>query len=1163
MLLGTNAADPTQPTGEAPWETYQRAAAAPPPAPADAPWLVYQHAATTGPVSVLQGPPKQPGPLEQQRYDLSVNGDRRAAASAAREAAEAPMRARILAAQATKAEADAADATAAGGANPTMDDHSMVQALIDGRMQFPTGNALRAPYWQAMLQKVSTADPTFDAVNYGARSATRRDFLSGKSAQNVRSLNTAIGHLGQLNGQIGGTASHGGFPGATLLNGVENAIDRSSGSAGITTYDQTAGALASELTQVFRGGGGAVSDIARELEHLSANGSEEQKRTAIRNIGGLLKSRLDALGDQYQQGMGTTAQPFQLLNPHAKAAYAALAGLAGDPAHPGTPPAAGGQPPAHPDGELVFDDQMPAKSASSYRLTSEQEQALQSMAMHGGTAEQMQALAHQYGGALDPDLTGQLVKYYADPSHRNVKPGFDYSRSDAIKPVDPQDGALGAGARGAADTLTLGLESKAAALAKTVTAGGTYAQNLDEVRGEQAFDEQNHPIARGVGQLVGGAFLPGFEAKGVGELAKVGFGYGAAYGGLSGDGDAGQRVAGAIGGGINGAIGGAVGGRLAELVGAGIGSRAAARATKAQDALPVIDAAERQGVPLAVPHVDPTTRARFAAVEAAPVSGGIARQALTDTGDAIERRVGEVGGGGAVDRQTLGDNLRAAGIASDQKARGKVSSAYGMAERSAAGQQVTPNAAVAALDEHIADLERTPNSSAAMLGTLRTLRNDLVEQPAAASGGGAAEAANTGSAAPIDLPRSAANVGDARRVVRGEFVGQPIKNDATGIEATVSNATLGKMTSASAMKKSASADDHLLAVANADHLFRSAQLIERYPDPRGEPTLTMSKWRALMNGADGPRGVKITVKETAHPDTPNPLYSIEAVEPDLLAPTPSGGGGIERGPGQNRYPRQAGSGPDVGAPGGPVEGPGAQVGSQAAAPSVAKPMAVDALNNLKSRVGDQLGDGLRSTDLERRLGSVYSAAKDDIGSQLTGSAARNFQRAQAMHKARMGRADVIESFIGQDGSVDAEKIVARIEAAAADKSGASDRLGKFLDLSTPEARQNLAGSLAERLGKTSADDQGFSSARFLSAIDKFSPRARAKIWGDQGAKDLADLATIARAQKGVQGSLNNSGSGRVLAWQSTLGSLLGGGSTLAAGGGTIGAGIGAAAAGAA
>src|SRR5690349_10961119 len=101
-------------------------------------------------------------------------------------------------------------------------DAALVRGLADGRIAFPTGAALRSPYWQKVLTNVVNYDPNFDAVNYGSRYATRKDFTSGKSAQNIKALNTAIGHVGQLYDQIDGTMSTGGYPFATTVNRIGN-----------------------------------------------------------------------------------------------------------------------------------------------------------------------------------------------------------------------------------------------------------------------------------------------------------------------------------------------------------------------------------------------------------------------------------------------------------------------------------------------------------------------------------------------------------------------------------------------------------------------------------------------------------------------------------------------------------------------------------------------------------------------------------------------------------------------------------------------------------------------------------------------------------------------------------------------------------------------------
>jgi hypothetical protein len=309
------------------------------------PWEKYGSGAPSGPITLGT-------PSAESQYKGPT-----AAADLAAKQQEAQMRA--LQMQKLSQELQAAN----GGPpmDPTLDkltgpdflaklrpaDAATVKALASGRMAFPSGAALKSPYWQNMLNSVAHYDPEFDAINYQSRASTRKDFTSGKSSQNIKALNTALGHVGQLYDQIGGTASHGGFPLATTVNAIQNAYERSAGDSGVTKYDQTAGAVSSELTQVFRGSGGAEADVKRYLGELSSNASEEQKKEAIKNIAGLLNSRLQAIGDQYQKGMGTSAEPLKILDDHAQQVLGNIMGTGG-PSGGGTPPAA--PPPTAPPG---------------------------------------------------------------------------------------------------------------------------------------------------------------------------------------------------------------------------------------------------------------------------------------------------------------------------------------------------------------------------------------------------------------------------------------------------------------------------------------------------------------------------------------------------------------------------------------------------------------------------------------------------------------------------------------------------------------------------------------------------------------------------------------------------------------------------------------------
>jgi hypothetical protein len=203
---------------------------------------------------------------------------------------------------------------------------SEVKALAEGRTEFPKGMSLSR--LQPLIQLVSQYDPTFDAVNYAARSKTRNAFSAGPEAKTINNLETAIGHAGMLLDQIPGTSGHSGFPFATTVNAAQNYYSASTGYPGVPVFKDTAGKLAAELTAVYRGGNGAERDIVRALESLSPSESTETKNAILRNAVDLLDSKLEALGSQYSQGMGLTADPLKLLNPKAAETYKRLHGMA-------------------------------------------------------------------------------------------------------------------------------------------------------------------------------------------------------------------------------------------------------------------------------------------------------------------------------------------------------------------------------------------------------------------------------------------------------------------------------------------------------------------------------------------------------------------------------------------------------------------------------------------------------------------------------------------------------------------------------------------------------------------------------------------------------------------------------------------------------------------
>lgn len=201
-----------------------------------------------------------------------------------------------------------------------------VKAFAEGRMPMPSGFALKSPYFQKMLQYITQYDPSFDAVNYNSRSKTRQDFTSGKSAQSINAINTAIGHLQNLSDSAD-SLDNSSIP---MWNSVKNTFENQTGDPRIATFNTTKKAVVDEVTRVWRGTGGSEGDIKTWSDQLNAAQSPQQLHSVIGRIGDLLESKINSLGETYNQGMGTTASPMNFVNPASQAALNTLRARGGE-----------------------------------------------------------------------------------------------------------------------------------------------------------------------------------------------------------------------------------------------------------------------------------------------------------------------------------------------------------------------------------------------------------------------------------------------------------------------------------------------------------------------------------------------------------------------------------------------------------------------------------------------------------------------------------------------------------------------------------------------------------------------------------------------------------------------------------------------------------------
>ncbi|MHB1938424.1 MAG: hypothetical protein ACYCOR_17850 [Acidobacteriaceae bacterium] len=190
----------------------------------------------------------------------------------------------------------------------------LVNGLYKGTVPFPSSFALKTPYWERLIKILEQTYPHFDAANYPSRQATRKDFTSGKAAQTVNALNTVLGHLGKLS-DAAEKLHNRSLP---AWNSVANSSESALGNPQLKDYNITKEAVIREVNRVYRQAGGSEADIQSWDRQLTSSNSPAQFKGVMAQIAKLLESKIQALGIQYNQGMGTTAQPLSLLSPKAR-----------------------------------------------------------------------------------------------------------------------------------------------------------------------------------------------------------------------------------------------------------------------------------------------------------------------------------------------------------------------------------------------------------------------------------------------------------------------------------------------------------------------------------------------------------------------------------------------------------------------------------------------------------------------------------------------------------------------------------------------------------------------------------------------------------------------------------------------------------------------------
>lgn len=186
---------------------------------------------------------------------------------------------------------------------------SIVDSMLEGKQPIPSSFALKTPYWNTLLaaanerSQAMTGEP-FDGTIWQQRLVTRKDFASGPAAKNVTSLNTVIGHLGDLQKRAD-ALNNTRFP---WVNAAINYGEQQVGDPRYNEFDLARNAVADELGRVFRQSGMSDSETRQWKDNLSNSQSPEQLKGSISTAISLMESRLHALEEQRRRGMSTSQQ---------------------------------------------------------------------------------------------------------------------------------------------------------------------------------------------------------------------------------------------------------------------------------------------------------------------------------------------------------------------------------------------------------------------------------------------------------------------------------------------------------------------------------------------------------------------------------------------------------------------------------------------------------------------------------------------------------------------------------------------------------------------------------------------------------------------------------------------------------------------------------------
>lgn len=177
---------------------------------------------------------------------------------------------------------------------------STAKMIADYKMPPLTGFAMRTPWGQNVMAKVSAIDPKWNATVYGQRVQAMKDFGTGQQGNTVRFLNVAISHLNVLD-KLGTALANGDVQ---TINKITQRYHQEFGTAAPQNFDAAKQIVADEVIKAVVGTGGAQADRETAQAAVNRASSWEQLQGVTQTYRRLLAGQMVGLQEQYKNSTG-------------------------------------------------------------------------------------------------------------------------------------------------------------------------------------------------------------------------------------------------------------------------------------------------------------------------------------------------------------------------------------------------------------------------------------------------------------------------------------------------------------------------------------------------------------------------------------------------------------------------------------------------------------------------------------------------------------------------------------------------------------------------------------------------------------------------------------------------------------------------------------------